>query len=187
MAKGQAPWGAATPGRVSAQAKPVSDMMQGKAAKKKQIFPSPSPLQLQEIADLSKGRQEQSTGNNNRKGGAGGWLKAVQAINSNPMFATQQVPKYTPFHPMTSILNLASRQAKQSDSNLSAPLLTSRKEQDKLFIFFLFSFTVVIYILIYLAKLPPLLVHFWVIIGGCRCNSNNQKENKYWNELGGGF
>lgn len=68
-----------------------------------------------------------------------------------------------PFHPMTLILNLASRQAKQSNSNLSAPLLTSRKDQEKLFIFLLFSFAFVIYIPIYLAELPPLLVHFWII------------------------
>jgi len=68
-----------------------------------------------------------------------------------------------PFHFMTLILNLASRQDRQPNSNLSALLLTSRKDQDKLLILFLYYFAFVIYIPIYLAELPPLLVHFWII------------------------
>lgn len=118
------------------------------------------------------------------RGEQGGWLKAVQAINSNSTCLPSNKFLNICHFPITLILNSASRQAKRSNSNLSAPLLTSRKDQDKLFIFLLFPFTFVIYIPIYLAERPPLLVNFWIITWGCRWNSNNRKENKNWNELG---
>lgn len=118
------------------------------------------------------------------RGGAGGWLKAVQAINSNSICLPSNKFLNICLFPITLLLNSASRQAKRSNGNFSAPLLTSRKDQDKLFIFLLFPFAFVIYIPIYLAELPPLLVNFWIITWGCRWNSNNRKENKNWNELG---
>lgn len=63
---------------------------------------------------------------------------------------------------MTFILSLAHKQAKQPNRNLSAQLLTSRIDQDKLFyLFLLFPFAFIIYIPLHLAELPPL--HFWII------------------------